>query len=121
MCELLNGFDIRCGHLTNKCKSVSIVPVGDCTTLRSYSDGERIIGENFKLIIRLAMHEENSNNFDFLNALSDWIRKVKVSEITSDTYPLIPVGITLTQGAKLEEDDIHSGKYTIKFRLDTMI
>lgn len=118
-CELLEGFDIRCGHLTNRCKSVSIVPEGDCTIIRSYSDGGKIIGENFKLVIRLAIYEENCSNFEFLNALSDWLRSVKVSKFSSDACPITPVGIALLQSAKLEDDDIHSGRYTIKFRLDT--
>ncbi|MBQ3038204.1 MAG: hypothetical protein IJD30_03390 [Clostridia bacterium] len=120
-CELLDGFDIRCGFLTDKCKSVSIVPEGDCSVIRLYSDGEKIVGETFKIIIRLVMNEENSENLNFLNSLSDWIRSVKVSEFISDTCHVNPVGITLIQSPVLEDDDIHSGKYTIKIRLDTII
>ena len=49
-CEYLNDFDVCVDYISQKEKSVSIIPVNSQKCLRTYSDGEKVIGVEFKLV-----------------------------------------------------------------------
>ena len=115
-CEYIKGYEMGIGYLSDKVNSMSIVPDGDEEIIRKYSDGAKIKGYNFSLIIRLgAKMGNNSENFSFLDTLCDII-----SSLTTDDFPEmtngVPLDIKIIKGATLYEDNIHSLKYRIKCR-----
>lgn len=117
-CEYIKGYEVGIGFLSDKVNSMSIMPDGDEVITRKYSDGAKIKGYNFSLIIRLgATIGDNSKSFSLLDKLCD-----RISAISSDNFPKmtdgVPLGIKIIQGATLYEDDIHSLKYRIKCRFN---
>lgn len=120
-CEYLDGFDIRVGMLCEKVKSVSVVPVGKVSVIRSYSDGGRIIGEDFDIIIRLPLKDDNCDNFSLLKKISKWLSDLseRMEEFSyEDKGDFSPLGFKIISDARLLGDDIHSARYKITCRFD---
>ncbi len=121
-CELLNGFNINTDYLADSHNSISIIPKDSYTVVRSYSDGEKILGFEFDIIVRLPMNShDNTRNYDLLDNLVVWIVNFNPSASVCppegfDSY--IPLRIKFLEGPVLADDNIHSGKYKIKCRLD---
>lgn len=121
-CELLKDFTVYTDYLSDSCNSISIIPKDSHTVIRSYSDGGKILGFEFDIIVRLGMNsDDNTRNYDLLDDLVNWIisfdpsLKDTFSE-GDDTYS--PLRINFLEGPVLADDNIHSGKYKIKCRLD---
>ena len=121
-CELLKGFNINTDFLDDSCNSISIIPKDSYTVVRSYSDGEQILGFEFDIITRLPLNSnDNTRNYDLLDSLILWIVNFRPND---SMYPpdgfesYSPLKIKFLEGPVLADDNIHSGKYKIKCRLD---
>ncbi len=123
-CELLKGFDIKCESLSEEEKSVSVIPTGKNEVIRAYSDGDAIIGFEFDLIFRLMMNEDNTENHNLLELILLWIYSVDLYSFNEirELYlsDFTPVSLLVTEGPYLYNDDIHSGKYKIRCRIDNL-
>ena len=119
-CRYIKGYEMGIGFLSNKVNSVSVVPDGDEEIIKRYSDGAKIKGYNFSLILRLGANiGDNSKNFSLLSNICEWL-----SSLESDDFPKMidgtPLGISIIQGGVLCEDNTHSLKYKIKCRFSYM-
>ena len=115
-CEYIKGYEMGIGFLSNKVNSVSVVPDGNEEIIKRYSDGAKIKGYDFSLILRLdAAIGDNSKNFSLLSNLCDWLSIRELDDFPKLTDGM-PLGISIIQGATLYEDNIHSLKYRIKCR-----
>ena len=113
-CEHFNGFKIGAGFLLEKSNSVSVVPDGEESVIRTYCDGAKIKSIGFSLIIRLASDfGDNSEHFAFLDKVSRWIDSYKNFP---EGFQYEPLRFEIVKGAKLTEDNVHSLKYNIKCR-----
>lgn len=114
-CEYIKDFELGAGFLSDKVNSVSVVPDGDEEIIREYTDGAKIKGYRFSLIIRLPSRmEKNLQNLDFLENICRWISSFN----PSGQMEGVPLDIKVIQGATLCDDNIHSLKYRIKCRFE---
>ena len=123
-CEYLSSYDIRCDVLTKREQSVSVVPTGEIKLIKEYRDGDRIIGTEFDLMIRLLMNDDNRENYTFLDKISAWINQLNLADyqefINEYFKNCTPVRISVLSGPQLVKDDIRSGKYKIRLRIDCL-
>ena len=122
-CEYLNDFDICVDYISQNEKSVSIIPVNSQNCLRTYSDGEKVIGVEFKLIIRLKTDvEDKSENYRLLDNISNWLYEFEPEEFKSEAPEnFIPLKMEVVSGPVLDSDDIHSGRYKIDCRFKYLL
>lgn len=112
-CEYFKNFNISTGFLSEKTNSVSVISNGKRKTVRKYCDGSFIEGLDFSIIIRLASHfGDNAKNISFLEQLINSLPSLRLSKATH----FIPLGIEVTKGPTLCDDNIHSLKYEINCR-----
>ena len=115
-CRYIKGYEMGIGFLSNKVNSVSVVPDGNEEIIKRYSDGAKIKGYDFSLILRLdAAFGDNSINFSLLSNLCDWLSALEFNDFPKMTDGT-PLGINVIQGGTLYEDNTHSLKYKIKCR-----
>ena len=123
-CKFLDGYDIRCDMLSEKNSSVSIVPTGNNKVIRTYADGEKIIGTEFDIVTRLKQNDDNCDNYNLLENLILWLSEINFSQyntLKSQYYDLFtPLSFTIINGACLKKDDIRSGQYKIRCRIDCL-
>ena len=112
-CEYFKNFNISTGFLSEKTNSVSVIYNGNRKTVRKYCDGSNIESLDFSLIIRLSSHfGDNSKNIAFLEQLVNSLPSLRLSKEAH----FIPLGIEVTKGPVLSDDNIHSLKYEINCR-----
>ena len=121
-CEQLSDFNISTDRLKSSKNSISIVPTDSYKLIKSYSDGDRIIGFEFGIMVRLALDsDDNTRNYDILDSIVTWISHFEPQdgdEICENGVSCSPLGIELISGPVLADDNIHSGKYKMECRLD---
>ena len=121
-CECLNGFSVSVDYVSEKEKSISIIPKNSYKCLKTYSDGEKIMGFDFSLIIRLKTNlSDKSENYRMLDNIAEWIYS-----FAPDRYEINPgekykpLKIEVISGPILDSDDIRSGRYRIDCRFDCL-
>lgn len=123
-CKFLGGYDIRCDMLGEKNRSVSLIPTGNNKVIRAYADGERIIGTEFDIVLRLKLNDDNCDNYNLTDNLILWLSNIDFSQFKalkaeySDFFT--PISLTIIDGAYLKKDDIRSGQYKIRCRIDCL-
>lgn len=121
--ECFNGFKILMDYLSETEKSISIVPKNSFRCIKTYSDGEKIMGCEFSIIIRLTTNnEDKSENYNLLDNVCEWLYNFSPS---STIYNLsdknIPLKIDILSGPVLDSDNIHSGRYKIDCRFEYLL
>ncbi len=117
-CEYIKGYEMGIGFLRDKVNSVSVVPDGDEEIIRSYTDGAKIKGYNFSLLIRMSTDFcDNSKNFLKLEKICDWLSSRSADNL-GGMEDGVPLGIKVIRSGTLSDDNIHSLKYEIKCRFE---
>lgn len=118
----LCDFDINIDFLNDSVNSISIVPENSYILLRSYSDGDRIYGFEFSVIIRLDTDIlDKKKNYHLLDSITKSLMDFNLKSAGFEDFllpELSPMKINILNGPVLYEDNIHSSKYKLKCRLD---
>ena len=100
---------------------VSIEPIGDFSIIKKYSDGKRVMSQEFCLSIRCAFDANirlNLKDAQLMEAVCQWIdEQDRAGALPNLSDTLAALGISVTKTPHIYESSVQGAKMQIYFKL----